>query len=296
MAVTDILRVMRSFRQAVASLRVYRDFIPDPCLPDSELAIPEVEAPGQIGEQPQVCLVFTDIQSSTALWEAFPYEMREGLRQHNNTLREVAEECGGYEVKTIGDAFMFALKSPIDGLRLAMTAQARLVERSWPDKLCDHPMCRKVAGADPKTPLWNGPRIRIGVNWGPVTAEQNPVTGRWDYFGGTVNVAARVEAALVHGGLVGCTDAVINAVGEEGLRELGSPVVTDWGRKELKGISHPVQLHVVLPHALSRRAVDLKGLKNPLKFAAPTEDGVGSASGNSELAAGVMTPPVPLIL
>jgi len=39
--------------------------------------------------------VFSDIQGSTALWEAFPSEMDTALARHDELLQRVVTECGG---------------------------------------------------------------------------------------------------------------------------------------------------------------------------------------------------------
>ena len=47
-------------------------------------------------------LMFTDIQSSTKLWEAHEESMKVALDIHNETIRNLLFNFGGYEVKTQG--------------------------------------------------------------------------------------------------------------------------------------------------------------------------------------------------
>ncbi len=58
----------------------------------------------------KVTFVFTDVQSSTKLWEAVPDAMREALKVHDNIMRELMAQYQAYEVKVIGDAFMVAFR------------------------------------------------------------------------------------------------------------------------------------------------------------------------------------------
>ena len=56
-----------------------------------------------------ITFLFTDIESSTALWEKYPDAMKISLAQHDALLREIIEKHGGYVFKTVGDAFCAAL-------------------------------------------------------------------------------------------------------------------------------------------------------------------------------------------
>eukprot|EP00756_Hemistasia_phaeocysticola_P021878 Hpha_TRINITY_DN15800_c6_g12::TRINITY_DN15800_c6_g12_i1::g.187032::m.187032 len=108
-----------SFELLVKNLDLYRDYLPDSLLkPDDDDDLQEhsrtntIQPPGaaasSMGEESKVGMVFTDIQSSTALWEDYPDEMYEALCIHNTTLRRVATKNNGYEVKIIGDSLMLA--------------------------------------------------------------------------------------------------------------------------------------------------------------------------------------------
>eukprot|EP01062_Namystynia_karyoxenos_P035917 TRINITY_DN2619_c0_g1_i1.p1 TRINITY_DN2619_c0_g1~~TRINITY_DN2619_c0_g1_i1.p1 ORF type:complete len:1056 (+),score=253.65 TRINITY_DN2619_c0_g1_i1:97-3264(+) len=209
--------------------------------------------PGISDPDKVLCMCFTDVQSSTALWEAAPRGMQAGLKIHNNTLREVAEQCTGYEVKTIGDAFMLAFTSAVDACRFALLSQERLLEREWPAELTEHPLCQPRAGSDGNL-LWHGLRVRIGLHCGTARAELNELTGRFDFFGTTVNIAARVEGAVKRGGLNGVTAAVLAELGADGLAQLGNPVVDSLGPRELKGIKEPVSLSTLMPERLAARS------------------------------------------
>eukprot|EP00756_Hemistasia_phaeocysticola_P021892 Hpha_TRINITY_DN15800_c6_g9::TRINITY_DN15800_c6_g9_i1::g.187023::m.187023 len=243
-----------SYVVLLSNLMSYRDYLPDALLQDE--TAPDSPrgggVPPPVGEDghSEVGMVFTDVQSSTALWEAYPQEMYEALRTHNTTLRGVARAHHGYEVKIIGDALMLAFGSAKDAVAFGVEAQVQLVQSQWSSILCEHPLCQRVEGPD-GVPLWHGPRVRIGINWGPVEAERNPVTGRHDFFGTTVNTAARVEAVLQYGGLTGVTQAVVDKVGYD---TIGCDMfIAPMGEKDLKGVSQPVAVYAVLPRELAER-------------------------------------------
>eukprot|EP01062_Namystynia_karyoxenos_P072322 TRINITY_DN6839_c0_g5_i1.p1 TRINITY_DN6839_c0_g5~~TRINITY_DN6839_c0_g5_i1.p1 ORF type:complete len:889 (+),score=254.29 TRINITY_DN6839_c0_g5_i1:81-2669(+) len=271
---SDGQKMPPALRDAMAllltNLKRYRPYLPDALLHQAaeELGadlgdpaagaceIQAVEPPGSTaGGTADVSLCFTDIQSSTALWEAYPQDMYDALQIHNGVIRRLAAACGGYECKTIGDAFMLCFASVEGACRFALDTQRQLLRQEWPPELTQHELCRPALNPERDDELlWHGLRVRVGVNCGSARVQPNPITGRYDYFGGTVNVAARVEAAVQRGGLVGVTDSVLAALGSEGLSRLGNPVVTPIGSKELKGVREPVALHLMLPPELAARA------------------------------------------
>eukprot|EP00756_Hemistasia_phaeocysticola_P021885 Hpha_TRINITY_DN15800_c6_g5::TRINITY_DN15800_c6_g5_i1::g.187007::m.187007 len=242
-----------SYRRLLSNLRSYGDYLPEALLFHEDEASPlrspvppPVPRPGAEG----LGIVFTDIQSSTALWEEYPQEMYDALRTHNTTLRTVAKENEGYEVKIIGDALMLAFSNAMQAVTFGAEAQLQLVHSDWPPELCQHPLCKRVVTQNGVL-LQHGLRVRIGINWGAVEAEKNPVTGRYDYFGPTVNTASRVEAVLKCGGLTGMTQAVVDEVGQAALERavLAVPI----GTRKLKGLSAPVPIYVVLPFEFKER-------------------------------------------
>eukprot|EP00756_Hemistasia_phaeocysticola_P066601 Hpha_TRINITY_DN9346_c0_g2::TRINITY_DN9346_c0_g2_i1::g.26024::m.26024 len=247
-----------SYEKLLDNLNSYRVYLPDALLEsDDDLASPVLGAPGAnsvvTGEEVDACLVFTDVQSSTVLWEAFPQGMYEALRTHNTELRSVSKTLDGYEVKVIGDALMLAFRAAEQAVSFGVAGQLRLAQSDWPPDLCTHPLCCRLDSHDGI--LWQGLRVRIGMNCGPVRVEKNPVTGRFDYFGSTVNVAARVEAALKRGGLTGVTESMMNELDPE-FRRRPDLCIADHGIHELKGVAKPVRIFIVLPRQLAPRLQD----------------------------------------
>ena len=185
-----------ALRNLEENLRKYRPYLPaalfEAEVDEDGVQQPTVAPPGLDSET--ATIVFTDIRASTSIWENAPEGMRAGLQIHNAVMREVMRMCGGYEVKTIGDAFMIAFASTCDGVAFGLRVQERLFEADWPASLLeDAPICCRQGS------LWGGLTVRIGVNTGPVTVEQNTLTGRTDYFGHTVNIASRLESTCTPG-------------------------------------------------------------------------------------------------
>ena len=157
-------------------------------------------------------------------------------------MRDVMRMCGGYEVKTIGDAFMIAFASTCDGVAFGLRVQERLFEADWPASLLeDAPICCRQGS------LWGGLTVRIGVNTGPVTVEQNTLTGRTDYFGHTVNVASRLESTCTPGAVALPSDLWTSVSGSR------SAVAGVPEAVHLKGVSGNTLVCCVWPVSLGGR-------------------------------------------
>lgn len=124
----------------------------------------------------QMTLLFTDLGGSTALYarkgDPFAYGL---VRGHFLLLQDIIHQNGGAIVKTIGDAVMAVFSASDQALRAALASQRamyafnRELELEKQDQLL----------------------LKIGLHTGPclmVTLNE-----RLDYFGTTVNVAARVQ-------------------------------------------------------------------------------------------------------
>ena len=122
-----------------------------------------------------VTIVFTDITGSTRMYEEIGDPQAYNLvRDHFEIIQQVFESCGGRLVKTIGDAVMASFLSNRSGLRAVDEAQRRLEQynQSVPD-------ARRL-------------QLRFGMHRGPAIMVN--LNGQMDYFGRTVNKAARVQA------------------------------------------------------------------------------------------------------
>ena len=117
--------------------------------------------------------LFTDLKGSTALYERVgdlvAYDL---VRAHFGVLNDIVAEETGAVVKTIGDAVMATFPTP----DRAVSAALRMRDA----------MRRLSATHEPEDLL-----LKIGIHEGPCLAVT--LNERLDYFGQTVNVAARVQ-------------------------------------------------------------------------------------------------------
>jgi predicted ATPase len=152
-----------------------------------------------------VTFLFTDVEGSTRLWAADAEAMSASLLVHDAVVRSAIESAGGYVFTTAGDSFAAAFSRASDAVSAAAAIQAGLDDA-----------------------VWLGPalRVRIGMHLGEAEERGG------DYFGPTVNMAARVEAAG-HGGQTLLTDSV---------RSAARLTARDLGVHELRDVDEPVRL------------------------------------------------------
>jgi class 3 adenylate cyclase len=139
-----------------------------------------------VGEQ---TLLFTDVVGSTAFYAARgdPAAFVE-IKRHFDEVFAIVVARRGAVIKTIGDAVMASFVSPLDAVRAAHQIHDAF-----------HP-----ARAD--TPI----RLRISLNTGPCIAVR--LNANADFFGGTVNVAAKLQA-LAEGHQIAMSDTTYHAPG-----------------------------------------------------------------------------------
>ena len=236
--------IQKAFIEIIGNLMMYRPYLPAALLRTSEcsssIAVDEATLPGR--ESSEATIVFTDIRSSTTIWETAPEGMRLGLLVHNAVIREATERYNGYEVKTIGDAFMLAFQTPLEGMECALQIHQQLRASEWPLSLLeDAKIC------EPQGALWGGLTVRIGLNTGPVSVEINTLTSRMDYFGHTVNVASRLESVCIPGAIAVCTKLWSS------LEKQCAAVAADAIEVKLKGVSATVWTCCVWPNSLAGR-------------------------------------------
>ena len=157
-----------------------------------------------------VTFLFTDVEGSTRLWERHPQTMPAVLARHDEVISAAVGDHGGHVVKSTGDGFLAVFGTAPAGLAAAVAAQLALAAEPW----------------GPPGPL----AVRMGLHSG--VAHQRA----GDYFGGTLNRAARLMA-VAHGGQVVCSQTTADLAqddldGELSLVDLGECRLRDLGRSE----------------------------------------------------------------
>ena len=244
--------IVLSFIRIMDNLIEYRRYLPQTLLQaglSDSITAPDRIAPGL--NSCTAAIVFTDIQRSTDLWEAFPEEMAVGLSVHNRIIRDDIAAHNGYEVKTIGDSFMVAFDTALEALIFSLEIQMNLVRSDdWPQSLHTHTHSKRHGS------IWKGLRVRGGLHYGPVTIEENALTRRVDYFGSTVNKAARLEAAGAGGSVCVCEET-LEGLQEDVLLLREQYVVVPLPNTTLKGFRDSHSVVLVIPVSLQMRELDV---------------------------------------
>jgi class 3 adenylate cyclase len=177
-----------------------------------------------------ITLLFTDLKGSTAFYERIgDLNALALVQRHFERLRDATVRRGGTIIKTIGDAVMAAFQHPADavGAALDMLAGVEALNRD----LGDRSLILKIG-------LHKGAAIAVTLN------------DRLDYFGQTVNVAARVQA-LADAGEVCLTREVHDA---PGVAALLAPFAVETGSARLKGVDQEVPVFRVMPRTATQAA------------------------------------------
>jgi class 3 adenylate cyclase len=149
---------------------------------------------------------FLDLTGYTRLTEERGDEAAaETAAAFGRLVRSSAQQHGGRAVKWLGDGVMLYFPDPDE----AVVSALELAER---------------------VPAAGLPPAHTGIDAGPVILQDG------DYFGRTVNTAARI-ASRAGPGEVLVSDAVVRSVKDGRVR------FENVGRVELKGLPHPVALH-----------------------------------------------------
>lgn len=186
----------------LTSLQDFRDFFAAQLLdPSVSLAVKHLT------------FLFTDLKSSTAMYSKMGDTPAFALvKDHFAIMRQIIRDREGAIVKTIGDAVMATFTDPTQAVATAIEIQ---------DAFVDNPLTIKIG-------LHSGPCISITLN------------DSIDYFGTTVNTAARVESTS-RGGDIVMTCELYDLPGVKDEIRKRNVTATD-DSADLKGLVEQVQL------------------------------------------------------
>jgi adenylate cyclase len=194
----------------------------------------QVLAPGlQLAIQ-RLAFLFTDLTGSTALYQRVGQARAFRLVQdHFRILFEAVTTHRGAVVKTIGDAVMAVFPTAADAVACALAMQ-RQIRRLETD-----------GAVDP------GRLLKIGIHEGPCIAVT--ANGRLDYFGTTINTAARVEHECRGGQIVMTGEVHMDPAVQALVR--GAGLTLETTEVQLRGVDEPVRLHRVAAPVVEAAAV-----------------------------------------
>ena len=155
--------------------------------------------------------LLTDIEGSTAAWEADADAMAVALARHDELVEQVVTSRGGRLIKTRGegDATFSVFERPSAAAAAAIELQDAILHEPWA--------------------LLEPMRIRIALHTGEVELRDG------DYFGRAVNRAARLRS-LAMGGQILCSGAIAELV----IDSLPDDVVlADLGMRQLRNLARP---------------------------------------------------------
>ncbi|WP_019645315.1 adenylate/guanylate cyclase domain-containing protein [Novispirillum itersonii] len=163
-----------------------------------------------------VTILFTDMVGSTDMTHQMgDVAAQDVIRAHNSIVRTALSQHRGKEVKHTGDGIMASFDEAVDAVRASIQIQraVKAHNQKWT-----------------KQPL----HLRIGMNTGEPIIEEN------DYFGATVQIAARVCAAA------GMDQIWIGPTSYEQVNRAPDISLFSHGAQRLKGVRDEQTLHEVV--------------------------------------------------
>jgi predicted ATPase/class 3 adenylate cyclase len=189
-----------------------------------------------------VTFLFTDIDSSTALWERDRQAMLAAVDRHLALLRTAIDANGGVLFKTVGDAIQAAFPSAPGAIAAAVAAQRVLQAEPW---------------SEPPGPL----HVRMALHSGEATPD-----ARGDYLAAPLNRLARLLAAG-HGTQIVLTEVVERLV--EGALPAGVSL-RPLGTHRLRDLYEPEDVFQVVAPGLPDQFPPLQSLpRHPTNLSTP---------------------------
>ena len=171
-----------------------------------------------------VTILFTDLKSSTQLYQQIgdlnAYAL---VREHYGILNKAVVEKHGAVVKTIGDAIMAAFTEPVDAVGAGLE------------------MLRKLRLLNKESHLGNLV-LKIGIHRG--AAISVTLNDQIDYFGQTVNIAARVQGSA-GGDEIYLTEEIYHAAGVPDLLQKQNCKIEPI-QIQLRGIEEQTKIYRVI--------------------------------------------------
>jgi class 3 adenylate cyclase len=197
----------------------------------------EVLAPGLGVAIRNLTFLFSDLKDSTMIYDSIgdsPAYAR--VRDHFDVMNRILANWRGALVKTIGDAVMAVFSSVEDAVEASLEIQREFT-------------AGEIARGNPAL------KVKLGLHRGPcIAVNANELL---DYFGSTVNIAARVQSASIGGDIV-VTHDVLSDPGVQRVLEREAPTVEAFER-ELKGFSQVFMLYRLWVNAERGRAGTERG-------------------------------------
>jgi class 3 adenylate cyclase/uncharacterized protein YndB with AHSA1/START domain len=218
------VRIRNESRRPLLCVIEEREWVRDALTGDRVVAMPafrqlcpeQLLRPGDDVEIERVTILFTDLKGSTAMYSVLGDATAYGLvREHFAFLAERIQGNHGAVVKTVGDSVMAVFHDAVDAVRAALSVQADVA----------------AFNADRKDETII---LKLGLHQGPCIAVTT--AGVLDYFGTTVNTAARLERLCTGGDIVFSAAVVDDPLAAALLAARNLPRET----AVLRGIDRPV--------------------------------------------------------
>lgn len=154
--------------------------------------------PRPLDEVERLVFVYTDIESSSALWGVHDGRMmQEATEIHDALVRSVLAKVGGYEIATAGDAFHLVFSTIQRAVLFCLAVQLRLVMAKWPKGLNRMAPATRTVRSGMRM-IFRGLRVRMGVHCfdeadGPMVRSMHAVTGTATYTGASAVIASTVS-------------------------------------------------------------------------------------------------------
>jgi len=191
----------------VTTLQVFRDLFSS-----------EVLRPGEEISVGSTTLMFTDLRNSTKLYREIGDAPAFGrVRDHFEILEQSIAAEGGSIIKTMGDSIMAAFRSPVSAVRAIWDVQKKISLRG------DPPLSIKAG-------IHHGACIVVNLN------------DRLDYFGSTVNIAARLPHFSVGGEAILSEPVRNDPEVVEFLEKNAPPNSLTRFQSEIRGYDQPMDL------------------------------------------------------